>query len=145
MTASERDLYFVAVKVFLEHGDKFFIFKDSYGDWDIPGGRIQRHEFDIPLDKILERKMREELGPAARYRLGKPVVFMRHERVEASTGKKARIFAIGYLAVFLGGKIALSGQHGRSKWVSIKNFNPAGCFQGGWLKGVKDYQALRRK
>ena len=59
---SERDLYYVAVKVFLERDGEFFVFRDRFGDWDLPGGRIQKHEFDVPLEKIVERKLREELG-----------------------------------------------------------------------------------
>ena len=46
---SERDLYYVAVKVFLERKGKLFIFKDRYGAWDLPGGRIQKHEFHALL------------------------------------------------------------------------------------------------
>jgi predicted NUDIX family NTP pyrophosphohydrolase len=45
---AERDLYCVALKVFLEHNGNLFIFKDRYGDWDIPGGRIEMDEFSTP-------------------------------------------------------------------------------------------------
>ena len=86
-SVSERDLYYVAVKLFLEYKGKLFIFKDRYGDWDLPGGRIQKHEFSVPLDQVIRRKMREELGNHVKYRLDKPVVFMRHQRLERSSGK----------------------------------------------------------
>jgi hypothetical protein len=138
-----RDLYYVAVKAFLEDKGKIFIFKDGHGDWDIPGGRIQRHEFSTPLEKILQRKMREELGPTIRYKIGKPIIFMRHERRE--NGAKARIFAIGYRAKLLNGKIMLSSHHTKSMWVPIKTFNPNAYFRGGWLKGMKEYQAIRKR
>jgi len=143
--SSERDLYYVAVKAFLEKDGKFFIFKDRYGDWDIPGGRIQRHEFDVPLNQVLRRKIREELGGSVKYSLGKPIVFMRHERTEETIGKKVRIFAIGYQAKLLSGNIRLSDQHVESMWVPINRFNPSGYFEGGWLKGVEEYLKLRRK
>lgn len=145
MTTSERDLYYVAVKVFLERKGKFFIFKDRYGDWDIPGGRIQKREFNVPLEEIVKRKMREELGPSVKYRLGKPLVFMRHERIEDSTKQRVKIFSVGYTAALLSGEIKLSGQHRESKWASIQSFNPAGYFTGGWLNGVREYLKLRRK
>ena len=41
-----KDLYFVAVKLFLEDKDgKLFIFKDRFGEWDLPGGRLRINEF----------------------------------------------------------------------------------------------------
>lgn len=143
MTVSQQDLYYVAVKVFLENDNKFFIFKDKYEAWDLPGGRIQKHEFDVPLEQVLERKIREELGTSVKYKLGNPVVFMRHEREE--NGSNVRIFAIGYRATFLGGKIKLSERHTESMWVPVKTFNPARYFEGGWLKGVEEYLVICRK
>ncbi len=143
---SERDLYYVAVKAFLEKDGKFLIFKDKYGDWDIPGGRIQKHEFNVSLEKVIERKLKEELGNSVKYVLSKPIVLMRHERKEVDkNGTTVRIFAIGYRATFLRGKINLSDMHIEFKWVPIKSFNPNGYFDGGWLKGVKDYLKLSRK
>lgn len=66
---------------------------------------------------------------------------MRHERKEPNIlgRSRVRIFAIGYQATFLSGKIQLSLSHTEYKWVSIKNFKPECYFAGGWLKGVKDY------
>jgi hypothetical protein len=63
---------------------------------------------------VVERKMKEELGNAVQYKLGNPVVFMRHERDEIlPTGnlEKRRIFAIGYLAKYLEGEIKLGKSH----------------------------------
>ncbi len=143
---TERDLYYVAVKAFLEKDGKFFIFKDRYGDWDIPGERIQKHEFDVPLENVLDRKIREELGASVRYRLEKPIVFMRHERKEMDRdGSSVRIFAIGYKATFLNGRIRLSDMHTESMWAPIKSFDPNGYFNGGWLKGIEEYLKIRRK
>lgn len=39
MPTSQKDTYFVAVKVFLERDNKLLILKDNFGDWDLPGGR----------------------------------------------------------------------------------------------------------
>lgn len=145
MARSQRELWYVALKVFLERDDKFLVFKDRHGDWDIPGGRIQRHEFRTPLERIIARKMGEELGPLIRYQLGKPVVFMRHERREISLRKKVRIFAVGYVAKYIGGAIRLSPEHTEHRWVTVRTFRPGHYFTGGWLKGVQDYLGLRRR
>ncbi len=136
-----RDRYFLAVKVFLRKGDKLFIFQDRFGDWDLPGGRLRTTEFKTPFPKVIARKMKEELGPGVKYKLGKePVVFFRHERKEHGLkGEKARIFALGYEAKLLSGKPKLSGMHARYEWVNAKNLKPAKYFRGGWLAGVKEY------
>ena len=146
--AMEKDLYFVAVKVFLldSHG-RLLIIKDIYDDgWDLPGGRLRPVDFDAPLEEVVQRKMNEEVGDKVKYKLGKPVVFFRHERDEvlASGNKeKRRIFAVGYEAEYLGGEIQLGDCLKDYKWVVIKDFKPEDYFIGGWLKGVQEYLKFR--
>ncbi|MBI2888967.1 MAG: NUDIX domain-containing protein [Candidatus Liptonbacteria bacterium] len=145
-----KDAYFVAVKAFLEREGQLLILKDKFGPatarWDLPGGRITAAEFKTPLEDILRRKMREELGEGIAYAIGEPVVFMRHERVEATPEKPlVRIFAIGYEAKLEEGEAHLSSAHTEMQWVDIKTFKPEDYFSGGWLAGVKEYLALRRR
>ncbi|MFA6426902.1 MAG: NUDIX domain-containing protein [Candidatus Magasanikbacteria bacterium] len=144
----EKDLYFVAVKVFLEDGKgNLLITKDIFGDWDLPGGRLREIDFKVPLEKVLTRKMKEELGATLKYTLGEPVVFMRHERNETlldNKKQKMRIFAVGYKALYKSGKIKLGTQHVEYQWVDVKKFKPEKYFTGGWLKGVREYQLLAR-
>lgn len=145
----EKDRYFVAVKVFLEDGNgNFLITKDRFGDWDIPGGRLRENDFETPLEDVVQRKMREELGESFEFTLGEPIVFMRHERNEILTSgerESRRIFAIGYQATCNGGDIALGTNHEGYEWVSIDSCNPEEYFSGGWLKGVQEYLDKRRK
>jgi len=138
-----KGLYFVAFKVFLRKGSKLLILKDSFGGWDLPGGRMLPNEFNKPIDKIIARKMKEELG-SVKYKLGKPVVFMRHERLEkiGKTQSKVRIFATGYEAKMTGGKMVLSHRHKEARWEDVKNLKPEKYFKGGWLRGVKEYLIL---
>ena len=146
MVINQKDTYFVAVKVFLEKDGKLLILNDNFGDWDLPGGRIKKDEFETPLDQIIKRKMAEELGNEIQYTIGKPVVFMRHERVESSPGNPTiRIFAIGYAGNLEGGEIRLSERHLEMLWVDPKNFKPEDYFKGGWLKGIKEYLEIKRK
>jgi len=136
----QKDTYFVAVKVFLEKEGKFLIAKDNFGVWDLPGGRIKKDEFETPLEDIIKRKMLEELGGDVVYSLGKPIVFMRHERIEHAPGNPTvRIFAVGFQAELLSGEIKTSERHTEILWVDPKTFKPDDYFEGGWLKGVKDY------
>lgn len=136
----QKDLYFIAVKVFLEREGKFLVMKDNFGDWDLPGGRIKKNEFEVPLEDIVKRKMQEELGGEVQYELGKPIVFMRHERVEQAPGNPTvHIFAIGYQATWLAGEVVSSERHTEVVWADQKEYKPEDYFTGGWLKGVQEY------
>jgi ADP-ribose pyrophosphatase YjhB (NUDIX family) len=146
MSLQEKDTYFVAVKLLLEKDGKLFIFKDKWNDWDLPGGRIRKDEFEKPLEEIIKRKMKEELGDDIEYKVGKPIVFFRHERQEVTAEKQiVRIFAVGFEATLEKGESQLGDHHIEMKWVDIKTFNPEEYFTGGWLKGVKEYLELRRE
>lgn len=138
----ERDLYFVAVKLLLRDEDKLLITHDIFGSWDIPGGRIKKDEFEAPLESVIERKIKEELGPDVKYQLGDVKVFFRHERKEMKIGDLVRIFAIGYEGKYLGGEIQLGDHHDKYEWVDVKTFKSEDYFTGGWLKGVQEYQRI---
>ena len=141
---ANKDTYFVAVKIFLEKDGKFLVLKDNFGDWDLPGGRIKKDEFEAPLESIIARKMRQEVGEHLEYEIGKPLLFLRHERVEASEGNPTvRIFAIGYPATWIKGEVELSERHTEMLWADPKTFIPEDYFKGGWLKGVQEYIAIR--
>ena len=143
---TQKDSYFVAVKVFLEKDNSFFIFKDKFGNWDLPGGRIKKDEFNTSLEDIVARKLREEIGDSVKYRLeSQPKILMRHERTESSpTSTTARILAIGFRAKLLSGDPKLSDAHTEMLWVDTKTFRPENYFTGGWLEGVKDYLAIQK-
>lgn len=139
-----KDMYFVAVKVLLRKGDDLLITHDIFGDWDIPGGRIKPDEFEVPLEDVVARKVREELGDTVSYKLGEPAIFFRHERTEYNTGKQARIFAVGYGAEYLDGEIIVGDNHDAYEWVDTRGFDAKQYFTGGWLKGIEEYQAKIR-
>ncbi len=144
MSSNTKDSYFVAVKLFLKKDGKLLILKDNFNDWDLPGGRIKPDEFEVSLEKILERKIKEELGDAAVISVSRmPVVFMRHQRVEQTEGSPTvRIFALGYEGELESGEIRLSPRHTEQVWVDPHDFKPEEYFSGGWLKGVQDYVRL---
>lgn len=139
---NEKDLYFVAVKLFLvDKRGRLLIIKDRFGEWDLPGGRLREVDFSASLEDVVRRKIREELGEQVSYMLGDPTVFMRHERdeiLQSGEKEKRRIFAIGYKGEFLGGEISLGNNHEQYEWVD-RDFVPENYFTGGWLAGVKEY------
>lgn len=140
MESTQKDLYFVAVKVFLRDKNKLLITHDIFGAWDLPGGRIRVDEFNKPLVSVVARKVEEELGSKVRYKLGEPNgIFFRVERIENSTGQLVRIFAIGYDGEYLGGQLQLGDHHDKMEWVDVDKFDPKQYFEGGWLVGVQEY------
>ncbi len=144
-----KDLYFVALKVFLRDAKgNVLLTKDRFGDWDIPGGRLREGDFEVPLDQVIARKMKEELGVECAFKLGAPAVYMRHERNEIladGTREKRRIFAIGYDAEYQGGPIALGENHEKYEWISATDPKPENYLTGGWLKGMQEYIQLFSK
>jgi hypothetical protein len=147
MEVNGKDVYFIAVKLFLRDGDNLLVIHDVFDNWDLPGGRIKKDEFKKPLEAIIDRKVVEELGDEVKYILGKPCVFFRVERLEhIEDGKdmQVRIFAIGYEANYKGGTIKLGKSHDKFEWVELDTFIPAEKFDGGWLKGVEEYLTKQR-
>jgi 8-oxo-dGTP pyrophosphatase MutT (NUDIX family) len=138
----DKDQYFVAVKTLMRQGEKMLITHDIFGSWDIPGGRIKPDEFETPLEDIVTRKIVEELGQSFEYKLGKVAVFFRHQRIEHSTRQPVRIFAVGYEAEYISGDIELGENHDEYKWIDLRSFNPTEYFEGGWLRGIEEYQDL---
>lgn len=134
----DKDVYFVAVKILIRDGDKLLIVHDVFDTWELPGGRIKKDELTIPIENIIERKVREELGQYVKYRLGEPKAFFRLERPEADL-EKVRIFAIGFEADYLGGEIILGECHDKFEWVDVKTFDPLARQDNGWMRGVKEY------
>lgn len=140
MDEYDKDLYFVAVKVFLRDVNKLLIIHDIFGAWDLPGGRIKKDEFNTSLETVIDRKMNEELGDKVKYgSVTQNGVFFRVERLEHDLNKKVRIFAIGYEAEYRGGNIVLGKHMDDYEWVDVTKFNPKEYFMGGWLEGVEDY------
>jgi 8-oxo-dGTP pyrophosphatase MutT (NUDIX family) len=140
MNEYDKDLYFVAVKLFIRDGNKLLITHDIFGAWDLPGGRIKKDEFKASLPSVIERKMNEELGDDIKYSVGEPTVFIRVERNEHGlNNQKVRIFAIGYEALYEGGEVQLGDHHDKYEWVDINTFKPEDYFVDGWLEGVKEY------
>lgn len=141
-----KDIYYVAVKVFLVNSNnQLLITKDSFGDWDLPGGRLRDSDFKTPLEEVVARKITEELGSEITYTIQEPVVFMRHERQEVlvdGSREKRRIFAIGYKAVYNNGTVILGKNHTEYQWVDLTSFKAEQYFTGGWLEGVQEFQRL---
>lgn len=148
MEINGKDVYFVAVKALLRDGNKILLIHDIWDQWDLPGGRIKKGEFKKPLESILERKIREELGDSVKYKIGEPKTFFRVERIEyLETGGEmiVRIFGIGYEVEYLGGEIKLGDHHDSMEWLDVGDFKPENYLKGGLENGLNEYLKTVRK
>lgn len=139
--AKKRDygIFHVGLKVLMQKGDKFLFLRDETGKiWDWPGGRIDNLEMKTPLDKIIAREVKEELGPDVKYKLGSPIFqFRRYFK-----SRDIWIFQTYYLAKYISGKIKLSHEHTVYEWVTpekIKSFKTSEFYSPEEKKIFLDY------
>ena len=136
-----KDEYLVAVKLLLRDGNRLLVTHDTFGQWDLPGGRIRRDQFTVPIEDIIKGKIKEELGPLVKYKLGDIKATFRVEREEFGRGnEKVRIFGIGYEATYHGGEIRLGEYHDKYEWVDLASVDLENYrTDSGWVHLLKEY------
>lgn len=118
-TKQKHAVFEVNLKVLLRKNGKILLLRYDNDKWtDLPGGRIDQKEICLPLEKIIDREMREELGPAVKYQLGKPLFQYRKYHV----ARKVYFFITVYEAKYLDGEIKLSSEHTSYQWVDEKAY-----------------------
>lgn len=130
-------MYHVAMKILLKRGDYFLLLTEAGGErYDLPGGRIDDVEHDVPLEKILDREVREELGEMLKYKLGNPLFqFRRHFE-----NKNFHVFITVYEADYLSGEIILSSEHSKYQWMHKKEFQ----FEEKNFFSREEYEAFKK-
>ncbi len=111
--------YWVAFKILLKKSDKFlFLITSKEGFLDLPGGRADSNEGKVPIKKILEREIREELGNNIKYKVKGPIFqFRRYSKL-----KKTYNLLTVYEAKYIKGVIKLSTEHGSYEWINPKKY-----------------------
>lgn len=115
--------FFVSLKLFFKKGNKILVLKEAdTGFFDVPGGRIDENEINLPIQKALKREIQEELGADIKYKISNldPVVVYRRFK---NLGKD-RAFIIIFEAKYLSGNIKLSFEHESYEWIDPSKFNP---------------------
>lgn len=111
----EIETFQASLKVLMRRGTKVLLLRTKRNHISLPGGRIDKGEYRLPLEKIIEREIKEELGSEARYRLGRPL--FQYRRYNSRT-KTAALVTV-YDGIFFGGRIILSPEHVSYNWVDI--------------------------
>ena len=108
----------VGMKMLLKRNDEYLFLTDAAtGKIDFPGGRINDDEYDVPLEIVIKREIREELGEGLRYELGKPAL---QYRARAGS-ENPFVFLTIYEGDYLGGEIQLSAEHTAFRWLDARN------------------------
>ncbi|MFA6376219.1 MAG: NUDIX domain-containing protein [Candidatus Paceibacterota bacterium] len=115
---NELASYQVSLKVLLKKDGVYLFLRDAEsGFFDLPGGRINRDERNVPLEKILQREIAEEIGGNVQYKIDKPAFQYRASK----DGQD--IFITVYEAEYFSGEIVLSPDHNNIVWVDPKSFD----------------------
>ena len=112
-------IYWIAFKILLQKGNKLLFLIDSDQHFlDLPGGRADNNEGKVPLLKILQREIREELGKRVKYRIGEPIFQYRRYN------KRKKIYNLitVYKGKYVSGPIKLSFEHDSYQWLDPKKY-----------------------
>jgi len=129
-------VYWVAFKILLKKENKFlFLTETSENLLDLPGGRANSDEGEIPLRKIIKREVKEELGDKIKYQLGNSVFQYRRYNIE----KKIYNLITVYEAKYISGPIKLSFEHIKYEWINPKQYK----FKKKYFFTKEEYEAFK--
>ena len=116
----EIKVYQVSIKVVLQKDNSLLLLWDKEtGYIDLPGGRIDEDEKDAPMDEIIDREMKEELGEDVKYEIGDLAFVYRYSLTKEGG---IDVFVVAYEGKYLGGDVVLSDEHDKYEWVDPKTF-----------------------
>ena len=107
----------VGVKAFVARGEQLLLVRERARQqlWELPGGRIDEGELGLPLEQVLRRELREELGAAFCCTIGA----MRCCWTRAGDAdRRLPVLLIGFDCSEPAGEIELSDEHVAFRWVS---------------------------
>ena len=143
-----RESYHISLKIFINNSSNETLILTAVnngtfaGYHDLPGGRIDKHEFSVPLLSILQREIEEEVGLTGIVINPKPVAVGRHLILSKFTIEKSRdipVFYVFYEGTLSSGDVKISDEHGGYKWVDLSKIDLEKYFTSGILEGVRMY------
>ncbi|KAA0206132.1 NUDIX domain-containing protein [Candidatus Uhrbacteria bacterium] len=108
------------------------------GYYDIPGGRIEVDEFEMPLAEILQREIKEETGGLEVELEHRPVALGRHQTWDTD---KQRIFYIAFVGRLKENieTVQVSSEHEGYAWLNVTHETAETYFTNGTLELVNGY------
>ncbi len=112
--------FIFSLKLILKKDNKILILTESKdGFLDLPGGRVEEKEVKLPIKKLFEREIKEELGEDVKYEVLKPALqYRRYDKF-----RKIYVFITAYEAKYLSGNIKLSSEHYKYEWADPRRYN----------------------
>lgn len=147
MNKTPRDFYQISLKLILKNDSGEVLLmkaqnKDTYaGFYDLPGGRINVDEFEVPLPDILRREVREEIGDVGYDLNPRPVAVARH-LIPASISVHKRDVHVLYLlyeGLYKNGEVTVSREHTGFMWVDPRSVELERYLKSGNLEGMRMY------
>lgn len=86
------------------------------GTWELPGGRIDVGEENIPAKEILSRELHEELGSDLKVEIKEPITTWMIPWKAPRLGE--HVFAIGFFCEYRAGDVKISEEHRAFQWMS---------------------------
>ena len=143
---SSIDFYHVSLKLFLknEKGEilvmQTLIEGNGQGKYDVPGGRIDEDEFNVPFEQIIRREVAEELGDTITSDiLPDPVALGRKKFPFAQ--KDASILFVFFEGMYRGGEIKICEEYSGFDWIDPTNPEYADRFIPGIYDALQHYLA----
>lgn len=115
-------LSYIGVKGIICDGNKILITQEPQtfvggGKWELPGGKLSHGEESTPLQDILLREIKEELGPDIKVEIGDLVDIIRRPWNKPGC-ESDMVFLATYECAYRGGKITLSEENCAYRWVT---------------------------
>lgn len=143
--------YQVSLKIILKNTEgKILILKNAAGTgeqdyYDLPGGRINKNEFETPYETLITRELAEEVGKKVTYELSlDPVSFARHSFFSKRTKKDTQVLYLVFEARYLSGDVSISDEHSDFQWVFLEKLSLKKYFWKGMLEALERYIALTK-
>ena len=144
MAMQKQDSYHVSLKLLLQNSESHILALKARNNtslawyYDVPGGRIDEDEFTTPLEDILRREVKEEIGDGQVHIDLNPVAVGRGFYSPVG-GKDVRIFYVFFKADYKGGDVMISDEHTDHIWINLKEVDPKKYFTAGILEGIEMY------
>ena len=144
----KNKISYIGVKALIVNdGGKVFITQEPThfvggGRWELPGGKIANGEEAVPLEDILRREVKEELGDKFQMSIGNLIDVMRRPWNKPGASADQVMLAV-FRCRYLGGDITLSHENNDFAWVTAKDVSQYE-FIPGYLPVLEKYFQIAR-